>query len=179
MGCSGSQPAQGANSSENEAIVISKENSANGSADQLKSAKTREVDATENLLQDANATEEKKLNLTNGASVKRTGQAEINSLKRTKTKRDGKGVENAWSVSKVSKNIEKEVIRKPAREVEELADFESEYGKDGVDLTSSHVDGAQDNEKLINNSLDTRTSPDGTCINKQRGIHKVNIMLIN
>ena len=171
MGCNGSQPAKGANSSENEAIVISKENSANGSADQLKLAKTGGAEATENLLQDANAAEENQL-----ITFNRTGK-ESNSLKRTGTKRDGKGIENAWGVSKVSKNIENEVISKPKEE--ELADFESEYGKDGVDLTSSHVDGEQDNEKLINSSLGTRTSPDGTCINKQRGIHKVNIMLIN
>lgn len=181
MGCSGSQPAQGTSANESEAIIVSKENSAVGNADQLGSAKTDGVETTENLLQDVKAAEGNQLNLTN-RPVNRTGQ-EGGSLKRTTAKRDGKEVENAWGVSKVKKNKEN-VVSKPAQE--EPADFESEYGRDGVDLTSSQVEGDQDNEKLISTKLGTRTLPDGTYyadyierMGKQRAIHKVNIVLMN
>lgn len=181
MGCSGSQPAQGVNANDSETIIFSKENSADGKADQLGSAKIAVLETTENLLQESNAAEENQLNLTS-EPVNRPAR-EGDSLERTRTKRDGKEVENAWSVSKAKKNIEK-VVTKPVHE--ELDDFESEFGKDGVDLTSSHVHGDQDNEKLTKNSLGIRTSPDGTHdvdysdrMGKQRSIHKVNTAVIN
>ncbi|KAL9962282.1 hypothetical protein ACROYT_G031369 [Oculina patagonica] len=174
MGCSGSQPAQSVSANDSEAIIVSKENSANGNADQLGSAKIDGIETTENLLQDAKAAEGNQLNLTN-RSVNRTGQ-EADNLKRTIAKRDGKEIENAWGVSKVKKNIEN-VVSKPGQAV--LVDFESEYGRDGVDLTSSQVEGDQDKERLISAKLGTRISPDGTYgadyierMDKQRAIHK-------
>lgn len=167
MGCSGSQPIQEINAKENEAVNLSKENIANENVDQPRQAKADGMETTANLLQDANPVAK-----------------ERNSLKRSRTKRDGEEIiENAWGVSKVKKNLETAQSRP---EQDGLVDFESEYGKDGVDLASSHVHGDQDTEKLINNSLGARTSPNGTYsvdyseqMGKKRSIHKVNTVLIN
>ena len=167
MGCNGSQPIQEINAEESEAVNLSKEHSVNENVDQPRQAKADGMNTTANLLQDANPTAK-----------------ERNSLKRPKAKRDGEEIiENAWGVSKVKKNLENAQSR-PKQEG--LADVESEYGKDGVDLASSHVQGNQDKEKLIHNSSGARMSPEGTHsvdyserMGMQRSIHKVNTMLIN
>lgn len=166
MGCSGSTPIQ----------EISKEDSAKGSSDQSQQEKADGIETTENSLQGTNTTEGNQL----GPDI---------SLKRSRPKRDcpDQIIDNAWGITNVKKNV-KNLERTHLRpRPEEIVDLESEYGKDGVDLASSHVDGDhQDKEKLIKNSVSARTSPDGTYfvdnserMSKQRTIHKVNIMQIN
>lgn len=175
MGCSGSAPIQKFNAEENEAGNLSKENSVKEIADQPRQEKADGIETTANSLQNTNPTEGNQLG----------PDKEINNLKRSGPKRDKEQIiDNAWGISKVKKNLESSQSRpKP----EGLVDLESEYGKDGVDLASSHVYGDhQDKEKLINHSLGARMSPDGTYsvdnserMSKRRSIHKVNTMLIN
>ena len=179
MGCSGSAPIQELNAEpENEEVNLSKENSANGIADQPGQAKATGIETTANSLQDTNPTEGNQL-----GPVK-----ERNSLKRSRPKRDGEQIiDNAWSTSKIKKNVKNLEISQSRPKIEDLVDMESEYGKDGIDLASSHVHGDhQKKEKLISNSLGARKSRDGTYsvdnterMSKQRTIHKVNTMPIN
>ena len=166
MGCSGSTPIQ----------EISKEKKAKGISDQPRLENADGIETTENTLQDTNTAEGNQL-------------GPDNSVKRSSPKRNGREqiIDDAWGISKVKKNVKNLENSQSRPKPVELVDLESEYGKDGVDLVSSHVDGDhQDKEKLINNSLGTRTSPDGTYfvdnskrMNKQRSIHKVNTTQIN
>lgn len=175
MGCSGSQPAQDNNVNANEAIIISKENSANGTSDHMEPVITDGIEATVNSLQDSNGVVSPQ---GNHKAVNRAVKG--NSLKRSRTRRpsDGKfGIENAWDVPKIKKNHLENVVTRSAQA--ELADLESEYGKDGVDLASSRVHSSeQDTENLMG------SSPGGTFdyserMSKQRSIRKVNIMPMN
>lgn len=175
MGCRWSTPIQEINAEENEAVDLSKENSANGIADQPRQAKADGIKKPANSLQDTNPTEGNQL-----------GQAKNNSSpKRPRAKRGGEQIiDNAWGISRGQKNIESSQSEPGP---EGLIDLESEYGKDGVDLASSHVHGDHEvTEKVINNMSGARRSTDGTYsvnnserMSNQRSIHKVNTMPIN
>ncbi|XP_020617456.1 uncharacterized protein LOC110055409 [Orbicella faveolata] len=171
MGCSGSAPIQEFNAEENEAGNLSKENSVKEIADQPRQEKADGIETTANSLQDTNPTEGNQLG----------PDKEINNLKRSRPKRDREQIiDNAWSISKVKKNVKNLESSQSRPKPEGLVDLESEYGKDGVDLASSHVYGDhQDKEKLINHSLGARMSPDGTYsvdnserMSKRRSFHK-------
>ena len=177
MGCSGSTPIQEINAEENEAVDLSKDNSANSIEDQPRQAKADAIETT--ALQDAKPTEGNQLGLVKEKYM----------LKRSRAKRDGEQiiVDNAWGISKVKKNLENLESSQSRAKPEEMVDLESEYGKDGVDLASHHVHGHhEETEKSINNSLSASSSSDGTYsvdnserMSKQQTIHKVNTMPIN
>lgn len=175
MGCRWSTPIQEINAEESEAVDISKENSANGSADQARQVKADGFKKPANSLQDTNPTGGNQL-----------GQAKSNSsLKGPRAKRGGEQIiDNAWGISRGQKNIESSQSEPGP---EGLIDLESEYGKDGVDLTSSHVHGDHEvTEKVFNKMSGARRSTDETYsvnnserLSKQQSIHKVNTMTIN
>ena len=171
MGCSGSAPIQEINAEENEGENLSKENSANGIADQQRQAKAGGIETSANSLQDTNLAEENQ----RGSDMKR------NSLRRLRPKRDGERIINdAWGKSTVAKNVKNLESSPSRRQPEELVDLESEYGKDGVDLASSHVHGDyQEKEKLIKNCDETYSTDNIERMNKQRTIYMVITMPIN
>ena len=171
MGCSGSAPIQEINAGENERENLSKENCANGIVDQQRQAKADGIETSENSLQDTNPAEGNQL-----SSVKKG-----NSLGRLRLKRDGEQIIiDAWGKSTVTKNVKNVESSQSRREPEELIDLESEYGKDGVDLASSHVHGDhQDRENLIINPDKTYSVDNIERMSKQRTIYMVITMSIN
>ena len=170
MGCSESQPVQDKDAIETEAIVTSERNG----PQQPEPAKA-DV-GTENSLQEVNSVQ------LNSIHEHVKGPEGTSTLKRPS--RRSSEMENAWGVVKVNKNLENAFTNPQVPEVEDL---ESEYGKDGVDLASSHVQSGQDTDRLLGSSLGARTSPDGTYrgdyterMNNQRpSIRKVNILSMN
>lgn len=163
MGCSESKPSQGNGRAEAEVII-----SSNGNG--LQETEPAKTKATDNSLQDVNPIQ---LNSTHG-SVKRPEESNIMKPLRARPS----GLENAWGNTRVVNENLENTFNKP--QVQKVDDFGSEYGKDGVDLASSHVQSGQDAEKFVSNSLGARTSPDGTYsadynerLNHERpGIHK-------
>ena len=162
MGCEKSKLADGLDANEN-TVIISKEDQANGNGEEL--VKIEGVEAAENSLHGGNRE----------AGGKPT--TVTNRQSRLRKSDGGREIENAWGAVKITKNVELVVPGK--RQIFNDVDFESEYGRDGVDMTSTSVGG--DTDKLVNNSVVERTSPDGTNfldynegMNKPRDLCKVN-----
>ena len=102
---------------------------------------------------------------------------------RSRKSQSGREIENAWGVSKAKTKLIEDVTEKPKgqmlRDMDDM-DFKSEYGRDGVDISSTFV-GNDATDKLVHASLVKRTSPDGTQFTKYsevtknpRTLHKVN-----
>lgn len=170
MGCSGSAPIQEINAEEDEGVNLSKENSANGIADQQRQPKADGIETTANSLQGTNPAEGNQ----QGSDRKK------NSLRRLRLKRDGEQIINdAWGKSTATKNVKNLESLQSRHKPAELVDLESEYGKDGIDLASSHVHrDHQEKEKLINcdgtNSVDSSER-----MSNQRNIYRVITIPIN
>lgn len=75
---------------------------------------------------------------------------------------------NAWGEKKLTKKNVQNIALKLQGESGDDSEFESEYGRDGVDLTSTHVTNDHETEKLMSNSLGPRSSPDGTNLTNYR-----------
>ena len=166
MGCGKSTLADGLDANQN-TVIISKEDQANGNGEEL--VKIEGVEAAENLLHDENQE----------AVSKPTMVTVTNRQSRLRKSDGGREIENAWGAEKATKNVGEVAPGKPQVQILNDTDFESEYGKDGVDMTSTSV--GQDTDKLVNNCVDERTSPDGTNfgdynegMNKPRALCKVN-----
>lgn len=164
MGCGKSTLADGLNANQN-SVIISKEDQANGDGEEL--VKIKGVEAAENFLHDENQ-----------EAVSKPAMV-TNRQSRLRKSDGGRGIENAWGAEKVTKNVEEVVPGKPQVKILNDTDFESEYGRDGVDMTSTSV--GRDTDNLVNNCVGERTSPDGTnfrdCnerMNKPRALCKVN-----
>ena len=93
-----------------------------------------------------------------------TGKSTVTSRKlpRARKSENGRGIElNAWGEKKTKKNAQN-IALKPQGDSGDDSEFESEYGRDGVDLTSTHVTNDHETEKLMSNALGPGSSPDGT-----------------
>lgn len=93
-----------------------------------------------------------------------TGKATVTSrkLSRARKSENGREIElNAWGEKKTKKNAQN-IALKPQGDSGDDSEFESEYGRDGVDLTSTQVTNDHETEKLMSSALGPRSSPDGT-----------------
>ena len=170
MGCSRSAPIQEINPEEDEGVNLSKENSTSGIADQQRQAKADGIETAANSLPDTNPAEENQL----GTDKKR------NSLRRLRLKRDGEQIINdAWGKSTVTKNVKNLTSLQSRHKADELVDLESEYGKDGVDLASSHVHGDHQEKENLINDCDGNSWDNSERMSNQRSIYRVITMPIN
>ena len=173
MGCGKSTLAHGVDSNEND-VIINKEDSVKENA--TEPGKIEAIEAKDTPLQDSGNSGSFAPQLKNKSVSKPTMMKR--KLPRARKLDTGRQIENAWGATKVQKNIENAPI-KPQREKVADMDFEGEYGRDGVDLASSHVTNGYETDKLVNGTLGPRTSPDGTNFNNykegvNRASHKVN-----
>jgi len=158
MGCGKSTLAHGVDANENDVIIVKEEHTDHENG--TDPVKIEGVEAKENSLQESGRNQK--------AVIKPTMMKHRHSL--TRKSDSGRGIENAWGDSKVKKNVENTAAKPPRRPVLDDLDFESEYGRDGVDLTSTHVNNEAD--KLLSSALGPRTSPDGTTFaNNNEGIN--------
>ena len=178
MGCSSSQQEQHTNSNEAQVVVSNQNTAAGGLQTENESG---EGEQTGSDLQ-----EDKRLGISSlrendifGAPHK-PGIKNRNSFERGERSSQRATVANAWGTSNTRKNVELSGISDGLRDG--TTDFENEYGRDGVDMTSSKVTKNRDTDKENSGSPSFRTSPadqtlyDGFAsqLNRQRFQRKVN-----
>lgn len=149
-------------------LVITREGQVNGN--KTEQVKIEGIEATENSSQDSGQ---------NGYHPPDRPVIQKNRQIRPRKFQSRREIENAWGVSKAKTNIIEDVTEKPKGQMLRDMDFKSEYGRDGVDMSSTYV--GNDTDKLVHTSLVKRTSPDGMHFTKYsevtknpRTLHKVN-----
>lgn len=171
MGCGNSTPAHGVDANLESDVIIIKDDNANEHT--TEPAKIEAAETADNSLQNESHNGGFAIKALRRPTMEKRGES------RPRKSDVGREIENAWGASKATKNAE---TVKPQEQILNDLNFESEYGRDGVDLTSTHVTGDYETDKLVSDSLGPRTSPDGTHnvanysdgINRTRVLHKVN-----